>query len=467
MRLTWHWKSRRGRSWSWASLLGLAVTAGVASADELKPALPAPEAAFEVPPIEASTLLVPFSVPLESLRVAANQAIPMGWAEWDAWSRPPNACVKYKVERREVSLTGAGSRLLMDIPGHLWVQGCYSVNNRACVPCGSCDAGFRAPVHADLALNPDWRLGIMAVNGGIRIDDCRITVVNYNVNGRLADVSNPRIDAALARTLEKVQEHLNFKTRAEALWRQANRPLQVREGLWLQLNPKAFRASQPRVDGGYLRATVGMVAEPVLRASIAPPAPMDPPPLPALELTQPAEGFNVVLEARLDFDAASRVLNERLAGQRFSFVDKEHWVKINKASVSGNGSKVVLRLDVEEDIQGTLYLIGTPRYDVERDLLWVDELDYTIETQQAAVNSAEWLMHDRWRASLAKQAQWNLKESLPSVRGDLQAALNKKYGDVMLSGELESLRVSSIFTTSTQCIVRAVARGGVRASHVP
>lgn len=454
--------------WQVFGVLSL-VVAGGAGAGELNPTRPADEPAAEPAPLAPSSIAIPISVPLEVLRTAANEAIDRRWEEWGAWIRPSHACLKYKVERGDVKVGGAGGRLDLNIPGHLWVEGCFSVNNHACVPCGSCDADFNAPMHADFALKTDWRLELSGVNDGVRINTCPITVINYDIQGHIARASNPHIDRAMGRVVEKAREQLSFKPQAEALWKQAHGPLRVRDGLWLQLNPKGIRASQPRIDGSFLRASIGVVVEPVLALSEARPLSSEALPLPPLELTEPGDDFSVSMEARLDFDSASEVLHQRLVGRRYSFTHKgtTRWIKIKKAAVSGNGRSVVLQLDVEEDIQGTLYFTGMPRYDAERSLLWIEGLDYSVDTQQAVINAADWMMHEKWQEKLAKEAQWSLGPQLEDAKTDLQAALNRKYGNVALTGSLDRLRVLSVSTTPKQCIVRVAASGSLRASYVP
>lgn len=455
---------RRGFARALASgsrIASLAIVASLLACPPIvnpdKPKLPA---AAPWPAIEDSSIVLPVSIPVEMLRSAIDQNVPRGWAEWDAWIHVDHACLRYKVERRDVQMGVNGGHVAINVPGHFWFRGCLSPNNHACVPCGSCDAELGLPVSGDFSLVPDWRIEGALHNDGIRINDCKIGFFNYNINGKVADVSNPKIDQAIGRANQQLSAYTSFKAKGQALWTQSFAPIKVGEKAWLSLNPQSVLASQINGASGSIGTAVGLVARPILTFGPQP-APAPVPALPALKLVAPSNAFHIALDGLLNFDAASAELRARLVNRKYQF-DK-NWIRITDASVYGAGSQVVIQLSVDEALRGTLYLVGTPRYDVNRDVLMVDQLDYSIETRNILVKVADWIFHQRWQDSLAQQAHWSLAQPLGRAREDVAAALNKKYGAVQLTGSLAALRILGVSADERELVVRGVADGTVQA----
>jgi hypothetical protein len=187
-------------------------------------------------------------------------------------------------------------------------------------------------------------------------------------------------------------------------------------------------------------------------------------PFPQLKIASPSDAFHVALEGQLDFDSASKQVAAQLVGRKYPFLDNKYWIKIEKASVYGTGDVAVVQLGISGDLNGTIYLTGTPQYDSGTDILTVPNLDYSLDTKNILAKVADWLLHARFQDSIAQQAHWSLGGRIGALKGQLESALNGTQGGVVLTGHVASLRVIGVYATSTAFVARVAADGTLHAT---
>jgi hypothetical protein len=438
--------------------------AGLCASGPLNPAPPAAGASVTLPTAQPSTVMVPLSFPMSAVRQMIDQNIPREWAEWDAWVRPDHACIKYRVRRGDVKFSMSGTHVSASIPGTFDFIGCASINNHMCGPCVSCsNVSVEVPLSADVSIDPGWRLNAPLRNDGVRIGECRLGVVRFNANGKIRAVTNPRVDAAVTRANERIGKLTDFKTKGQAVWSKLFDPIQVSQGWWLMLRPVSAQIAPLSGSGGTITTAVGVTASPILVASAQPPA-STAAPLPPLQIVPPTNAFHLSMDVELPYNAARSDLAARIVGKRYPLQNGQLWVKITGVDVYGSGATAVLKLDVGEDIKGTLFLVGTPTYEPATDVLSVANLDYSLETKNALVHAVSLAQHASIAELIAAEARWSTGRQLTQLKVDLQAALNKTYGPVTLSGAVTGLRVAGVASDADKFTARVVADGTVQAA---
>jgi hypothetical protein len=446
----------------------------------LRPTSPLNATPPPLPPAEPSSVMLPIAISLETVRWEADQAIPRRWAEWDAWIRGERWCAKYKVERRGVALSLSGSSLRLSAPGHLWLQGCASPNNHACTPCVGCDAEVALSVSAELALSPKWRLEAAVRRDDVRIGPCHVTVAEIDIHRYVERIANKRIDEALGRISNRLRAVGDFREKGETLWSWAHRPLPIANDAWILLNPDHVTVSPITQAGDTVGLTVGFVARPRIVSGAVPPSTQPLRPLPDLQQAPPSDRFRIVVDGHLDYKTATAHLSRELVGRRFSFVVKHKmfwffgpvcsrtfWVRITGARVFGAGARGVIQMEVADDLQGTLYVVGTPRYDASTETLSFDGVDYSFETKRLLHKFADWLLHHRLQDKIAAKARWPLTRPVGVAKQQVESALNRRYGVgqvlVWLRGRLSDARPLAIQADGDGFSVRAGADGSVSA----
>ncbi len=230
-------------------------------------------------------------------------------------------------------------------------------------------------------------------------------------------------------------------------WDSLQKPVQLNNGWQLFIRPQTVSLTPVAEDGETVRVIAGLVARPVLVSGGVAPAPQ---PLPSFSVSSAPthSGFHVALRTELSFTELGNELTKRL--KRRSFSREGNTVVVDGVRAYGSGNSVVVAADVSGSLQGTVYLSGRPDYDPDTRSLTLAGVDYTIETTQVLVKTADWLRHSGLRENLAKKTTWFAGDRIDQARTDLEQALNRSVNDqVSMSGTVKSVRPIAVGLTQT------------------
>jgi hypothetical protein len=137
-------------------------------------------------------------------------------------------------------------------------------------------------------------------------------------------------------------------------------------------------------------------------------------------------------------------------------------VRVEGVQLYGSGDKLILALRVSGGVNGTLYATGTPEFDESRGVLKFVDLDFTVDTRNVLVRSANWMFHENMLSSLKSEAYIDLSSELQTMRSRLAMALTRELGpDARLQGEVMTLRPRGIYPTAAGVEVHIVAEGSM------
>lgn len=256
-------------------------------------------------------------------------------------------------------------------------------------------------------------------------------------------------------------------------WTSAFRTLAISPGerRWLTMRPTglylgAVRVRDDRVyvDAGLRGAFRVVVGEqPRVAAQTPLPGRSDSPLDPGLRLEVPV---------RVTFEAANRELDARVEGQTIELRLREGSppvrFTIGSLDLYASGSQVAVALEFAADVpyhpfdvDGQMYLLGTPSLDVERNELRLTELSYDARTNMALLDIAEWMLHDEILRRIEERLVFPFSESLAGYRDQINAvideyALSEAF---WLRGRIDEIKVTSLAITDASIIVLAQLRG--------
>jgi hypothetical protein len=186
-------------------------------------------------------------------------------------------------------------------------------------------------------------------------------------------------------------------------------------------------------------------------------------PLPEFNLNAPQAGSHVVLEGNLPFDVATKILSQKLVGNKY--VSSKYGVNIEDLLIYGSGEITVLKLDVTGDINGSVYLTGTPFYEISSDSLYIKNLDYSIESKNILANSADWFLHSGFRQMIADQTHWELGSQIAEAKEKISLILNppkvNSNSPSLLFGSINAIRPLGVYSNSDSFHIVVIVDGNV------
>jgi Domain of unknown function (DUF4403) len=318
-----------------------------------------------------------------------------------------------------------------------------------------------------LTLNRNWhlrsaaKLDLLAPASDGPKDRCIVSILKYDVTGRVLDAARQAITSHLSDIDSKIAQ-IDLTQRAAGWWALLNRPIRLADGVWLLLQPRQFRLGSVGGERHTLLVQAGLDAYPKI---VTGPEPKNAaPPLPVLAKDTSATGFRIALDGVVDFGTASRAVNEALVGKTVTQAKQTVTVQSVVASPESKG-RIALLVTFTGDANGTLRFVGTPHLDAGHDHILVPDLDYDLSTNNDLINAFSRLRSDAFRELFRERARVPIGPVLDRGKSLLENGLNRTIGDVMtLSAKVDSVTVLGLSVAPAGLTVRAGAWGSARVS---
>jgi uncharacterized protein DUF4403 len=322
---------------------------------------------------------------------------------------------------------------------------------------------IRVELSTPLTLRENWHLSSHAAL--VRIapasnearDHCDVTILHYDVTGRVVDAARSGILAHLSDIDRRIAD-VDLRDRFDSWWGTLAKPIRLTDGLWLQLRPRRLSIGKVSGHEHVLTIPVTLEASPEIVTSDSEPA-TDTIPLPPLGRDTTAEGFHISLDGVIDYAAASEALGNALMGKTVTEAGRTINVTTITVAPTSKG-RLSLAVNFTGDANGMLRFTGKPVYDSTTRTIAVPDLDYDLATDDGLIRMYSWLRSDSMRDTFRKKAHVSAQPALAKGRALLLAGLNRQIGDALtLRARVDTVGVTGLYVTRSGIIVRADARG--------
>lgn len=333
---------------------------------------------------------------------------------------------------------------------------------------GRCGHGDDPPKRLNLAArsaltwSDQWRLQSHTTFAEpVFVEPCQLAGLDLDVTPLLKAVLQPRL-VALGQSIDRIiRRRTEAKQRAETVWQKLQEPIELSPNQWLVSNPSDARVGPITSNGTlFVKTSVNLVMEPKIVSGSKPEA--VPTSLPPLQLAAlPLEGFHLALPIALEYARINQRLEEEMLGQEFQ-TPLGDTLKVEGVQFYGSGDKLILALRVSGGVNGNLYATGTPVFEEGLGILRFVDLDFTVDTRNVLVRSANWMFHENILSSLKAHAVIDLSSQLQTLRSRLETALTRNLGpDARLQAEVLTLRPRGVYPTASGVEVHIIADGAM------
>jgi len=422
----------------------------------------------ELPP---SVVDAPIAYDIEPVLAAIEDAVPRTFGDIDR--RIPNANNRrqefaFAATRTPFKMSLEGDELTLTTTVEYQGRGWYDPLIGGAIS-GGCDKQelkprLRVSVISDLKLTSNWqfkprtRIRSIAPPTETERDQCRVTFLSIDVTGKVVEALRgqlvsrlPRVDAQLAR--------FDLRSRIEKWYNLLNRSVKVGDSLWMVFNPGVVRYGGLRLNDTTLVADIRLFAQPVLISGPKPPERFSP--LPPLQPAARSVGDSarVMIEAAIGYDVASEMLKKQLVGRTFRKYGRT--VKIAYVRCYGLGDgRLAVGVQFSGSLKGEGYLVGTPKFDVASNMLYVPDPNFDVATSDKLVQGVAWLKREDVIDQLREIARFPLEDFLADTRNKVEEKMNRELTrGVHLNAKFKTGRVIDVLVLERAMIVRAEAVG--------
>ena len=287
-------------------------------------------------------------------------------------------------------------------------------------------------------------------------DQCKVSIIRLDVTDKVVDAARKGLEAQLPQ-IDKRIASVSLKDHAVGWWSALNRPIRLRDELWLKLQPARLRLGKITGARRVLTIQAGVDAYPRIFSGSEPVIVSSP--LPALAGAPGRDGFDIVIDGSIDYPTVSRTLTALLKGKTVTTSGRT--VAIDSITASGRaGGRLELTVMFSGASRGVLQLHGSPVYERAIGEIQIPDLDYDLDTDNSIVDAVAWVRSDDLRAMLRDKARIPVAPVLDRGRDILKSGLNRTIGNALtLSATVDSVDVRELYVRRPGLIVRAAARG--------
>jgi len=377
---------------------------------------------------------------------------------------------KYSFRRSPLQIKASGTVLDLGFTGYYKIIGStrVCVNGTAMSPwTPPCRCGFNEPERKvkvsfsnSVFVLPDYKVRLnFKRNEPEPLDKCEVCFWGTDITKQVIKGLKLELDAAKT-NLDASYGMIDLRPKFLQVWDQLNKAYDLHGMGWLQINPRQFRLNNLFARNDSLLIFLGLTARPVIRfeKSVTPPQSM-----PNMGSMAGYSGFSIFLDAVLNYDSLTNILNRQLAGKQFEF-DKGPVKKtfiIDECRLYGSGSdKFIIRVKFSGTNSGTVYLIGKPVYDNSTQVIEIKDIDFDIRSKNALLKAADWLFNKRISSEIAKQTRFELASYIDTARVNINRQLNREWVKGIRSyGLMNELRLIGIFPAKEALIIRSNCTG--------
>lgn len=465
-------------------------------------------------PDQLSTIVVPVSVDIATLRDRLDEAFPTrlieinerkndcvppqyakvclvprlfrkGCAQWIKTKITPgiDCQIDGHVDRGALTIRGSGNVLELSLP----VKASVTVRGRGEVGKHiqeTAKAAINATAKITIGVSADWQPNA-TVDADFRwTDRAHLDVLGFRIT--IGDKVKPEIRKILDKIEREVPRQLhklNVRRQAERAWAQAftSVRLSTKPDVWLRFAPRDIALSKLVVSDGALR--ISAFATGLTHTFVGQePENLQPTELPSLQAGAPESGgFNFFLPVVVNYVALEAVLREILefdkartytipgVGEvRATFKD----VRIYEATDNELAIGLTMHADPAGeffDAYGTVWLTGKPSIDNESKRVVATSLTYAAQTDNEATNLLIAIARlEPIRQGIEAALTYDFSGDLEQALAEANTALNRPLGHgFVLEGTIQGAGIESVVPTSEGLYLGLDVQGEVRIATRP
>ncbi len=390
---------------------------------------------------------------------------PNGWVQDGCATR-----YKYSFRRGPLQMKANGNSLNLGFMGYYRIVG----STRVCVAGAAvspwtapCRCGYDEPERRvnvsftnSISIQPDYKIKLQIKrNEPQSLDKCEVCFWGQDITKEVLNGLKTELDTAKA-AMERNYGIIDLKPQFQQVWNQLNKVYNIYEMGWLQINPQRLRINNLYAKDDSLYVYLGLSAKPVISFE-KPTEYMTL--LPSLGPVSRHQGFSIFLDAMLNYDSLSNILNKHVANKEFDFSKgpvKKKFI-IQDCRLYGTGSeKLIIKVNFSGTDNGTFYLTGKPVYDKQTHILEIKDIDFDIKSKDALLKTSEWLFSRRIINEISRNTRFDLNTYIDSAKTTVNQQLNHEWvKGIRSAGQINDIQLIGIYPLSQSLVIRSNCSG--------
>ena len=380
-------------------------------------ARPIPAQATDTP--APSVVERPVRISLAPLFEAAERGVPQQAGHWHTWRKTRGVNTRYRAWRGPLGFRMTGNTLQVEAHVRYQVMAQKTLLGALTVKssCGVDEAPRQAIIGVRLRLGwgPDW---VLRPNVQIMptrfLDRCEMTIANIDVTPLVEREFRKQLQDKLRTALRKLAPGVNaIRQQAAHNWELLQQPVALAHDHWLLLRPAGIALSPLTGRGNTLETRLAMLLHPTLVSGTRPASGNRPLPPPALHYPR-AGGLDLRLAVAIDYEKLGAQMATALAQEPVMLGGRKP--DIGALQVTGAGEQIQVLAELTGASSGRLQLTARLVFEPTTRKLQLNDLEYTLETDDPFLEAQANLFHGPLRQLLEATVNQRLQQLLDNLQ---------------------------------------------------
>lgn len=372
---------------------------------------------------------------------------------------------------KDFHFTVVGNKINYSVPLKIWVKTGYKkevlgINLEQYV---ETNGAINVNLSSTFNLEKDWKISTLTgITNYNWTEKPNVNIAGLNLPVTyIADIALKAFKNKISNSIDKaIAEKADIKKTMTETWSKIQTPIQVNKdyNVWIAIEPKEILSTPIVGNGNKLLFNLGMNAFIESTVGQTPKANAVKIPLANYKtVNKLTPNFVINTNVSISHQKITEIADKELVGKEFAEGKKK--VIINSIKIfGGENGLLVVETNVSGSANGTIYCVGKLAFDNETKVLRITDFDFDLNTRNALIKSANWLLHKNF----LKMIEPNLSISLENEISNLLQSSNnflKNYQiqkGVSLKGNLNNVLFDKITITKDALIVTGNINGNVR-----
>lgn len=429
---------------------------------------------FKMDSLPESEVNIPIQVNMKPLYQLAEKNVatvftspnwPDDWVTADCANR-----YKYQFRRGPLQFAAAGNTMSLGFTGYYRIIG----STRVCL--GStvispwtpaCRCGFdegERKVNVGFVntvqVSNNYKINLnISRQEPVPVDKCTVCFFGTDITNQVMKGLKDELDLA-KKAIQDSFGVVELKPQVQQLWNKLNVSYNLYGLGWLKINPQKIRLTKLFARNDSLNIFLGMTAKPVISFERSNDLMTL---VPDIDNSVSRPGFNIFLDAVLNYDSLSNILNTQLKGKEFDLTKgkAKKILVIEDCRIYGTGNeKLIIKMSFSGSNSGIAYFTGKPFYDANKKMIEVRDIDFDVKTKSLLLKSADWLFSKRITNEITRVSRFDLSNYVDTAKILINRQLNTEWmKGVSSTGTVSDLKIAGFYPMTEYFIIRSNASG--------
>lgn len=284
--------------------------------------------------------------------------------------------------------------------------------------------------------------------------------ITYLINPAIQLFKN-KIEKAID---ESIDESMDFKPNVLDALDKVATPFEMNEAYesWLRVVPTELYATDAALNGNAVVMQMGLKCTIETLIGKQPAKVFDRAKIALKPVAKFPDAFSANVIAVSTYADASKVITKNFQGQEFASGKRK--VKVIAVDLWHKDGKIVIALGLEGSLNGTVYLMGVPKFNEATKEIYFENLDYALDTKSSLIRTANWLASGVILKQMQESCKYSIAPNLEEGRTTMLKYLTNysPMPGVFIQGKMGAINFNEVQLTNKAILAFLTINGQVK-----